>query len=187
MFVVKQHFLTFLFIKKRILKQSQFKLCLQNFTNSIIHLFPRQLPPLYRINNMLHKIRTMHMHVYACIDSYDGCFLRSPDSTMLTVHTLYVHPVANYKTIKVPSVSKQLGQQKLVSMTWNPVQFIMGSHQRGSTCFHAGLEWRKKDFIQHTVRGIKRRTVSSIDRLTTSHQMLNTSQHTLRFIGLISL
>ena len=171
MFRVEYGFIFLLQVDKRILEQSEPELGFQYFGYSGIYLLFGDASFMYTLDDGFVKLRPVHMHPHSRVYTYPISVFQRLRHAVIVVHTLNVHPVADYEPVKLPLVAQHFRHQIFASVTRNPVQLIMSRHYRKHPCFQAILERWKKYLLQRSFRQFGRRAVDSVGRLAAAYKM----------------
>ncbi len=115
-------------LDKGVFKQPKPEFRLQDLCARLIN--PRGIQPsgFHMANDIIEKIRPVHVHVQARINGEESCFIEIFRNMVQCGDPGHIVPVADIKALKTPLLSQKICHQVFVHMAGDPVQFVVRHH-----------------------------------------------------------
>ena len=118
------------------------------------------------------------MHVHSRLHRDREGLVQGRHPAVHPVHPVDVHPVAHHEAVEAQLLAQDVLQQPGIAMAGNPVQFIVGRHdRRHAGLFDGHLEGRQVEFAELPLGHVHRGGIDAPERFPASDEMLGAGEH----------
>ena len=167
-------------LRYRLFKQPEGELHGQNLAGGLVDAGLRNPAGFHGCDHSLEIFITLHVHVNTRFHGNHECLGRVRYPMMHGMKPLNVHPVTDHESVESQFITKQIIEQPLVTVAWNPVDLVMCRHHRPYFSVTDRRHKRRQIKLTQLALGdVHRRRVQSAGRLATGDQMLGASHHVI--------